>query len=89
MMRTDTYLELNDGDMELRATLHEIYVEHKDITTGVQDKILSSVLHGTNNLLDFSFSIVEETSSLYSGGTELIQSTFHLTFQWTCFAGLT
>lgn len=67
MMNTDTHLELNDGDMQLRGTLHEIYVHHQDLE-GTTDNILTSVLKEGDDLLDFKFAVYEEGSSLYRGG---------------------
>jgi hypothetical protein len=68
MVKTKTYLELNDGDMELRGTLHEIYAQHNDVNSAVADKILTSVLNEGSDLLFFKFQLMEETSSLYTGG---------------------
>ncbi len=71
MVKTNTHLELNDGDMELRGTLHEIYAQHSDINSDVSDKIFTSVLNDGSDLLDFKFQLMEETSSLYTGGTSI------------------
>lgn len=68
MVRTDTHLELNDTDMVLRGSLHEIYVKHSDPDRQISDNILTSVLADGCDLLDFNFTILEEASPLYHGG---------------------